>query len=128
MRGGARQDFRGRDGGDLSRNHPAEMVRMQNRGAGSPDRTPLEARVGASPIVCVCWLACAASVCVVQRAALLALAVVAVASSQAVPTVDCPSPQAGTLAQFSAPLLNGTTVSLGQFVGTVTLIANVATY
>jgi hypothetical protein len=110
------------------RNHP-EMVCMWYRGVGRPDRTPLEARVGASPIVCVCWLACVASVCVVQRAALLALAaVVAVASSQAVPTVDCPSPQAGTLAQFSAPLLNGTTVSLGQFVGTVTLIANVATY
>ena len=55
-------------------------------------------------------------------------ACLAVAAGQSTPTVNCTSPLPGTLADYSAPLLNGTTISLSQFVGTVTLIANVATY
>ncbi len=64
--------------------------------------------------------------------ALLGAAVVATAMascfSQSVPMVACPSPLAGTLYDYSAPLLNGTTVDFSQYAGKVVIVANVATY
>ena len=60
--------------------------------------------------------------------AALVAAMCGLSAAQSVPTVNCTAPLPGSLADFSATLLNGTTISLAQFVGKVVIVANVATY
>ena len=57
-----------------------------------------------------------------MRVALVLAALTGLVASQSVPTVNCTQPLPKTLADFSGTLLNGTSISLSQFVGNVTLV------